>query len=225
MKPEKVARTQKAYYGGLFHEHGPAVDAVASGKQIYKDLRYEKLSQVFHHDSELTLHDVGFGLGHYYEFLKTCFPHKKIYYSGSEVTPEFVAFCKERYPGCEFFERDLAEKAYDDRYDYLVFGGTFYHLVDTPKDEFAEYVKQMLSNAFKMCRRGISFNFITGFCEYFYDDLFYGNVDDVVSFVAKNLSRFFILDHGYPLYEFTMMVYKENYIEKLYPQPEFAKYF
>jgi len=225
MKPKSITKAQKDYYAGLLHKHGPTVDAVASSNQVYKDLRYEKLSQVFHRDSELTLHDVGFGLGHYYEFVKTRFPNKRIHYSGSEATPEFVAYCKEHYRECNFFERDLAEKAYDERYDYLIFGGIFYHLVDTPKDVFAEYVKQIIFNGFKMCRCGISFNLLSGFCEYFNDDLFYGNIYDIVSFVVKNLSRFFTVDHGYPLYEYTMSVYKKDYIAKLYPQAEFAKYY
>jgi hypothetical protein len=173
----------------------------------------------------LTLHDVGFGLGHYYEFIRARFPSKTVHYSRSEVTPEFAAYCREHYPECQFFERDLAEKAFEDRYDYLVLAGTFYHLVDTPADEFARCAKHVISNAFAMCRRGIAFNFVTGFCEFFSDDLFYCNVEEMIHYVANNLSRFYTLDHGYPLYEYTMAVFKPEYVKRVHPEPDFAKYF
>ena len=221
---DEIRKSQSAYYNGLFASYGPTVDAVASGKQVYKDLRYEKLSQVFQYDTELTLHDVGFGLGHYYEFLKARFPDKTIVYSGSEVVPEFVTYCVTHYPTCVFHERDLAQQAFADRYDYLVFGGTFYHLAGTPREMFGEYAKRALLNAFGMCRRGIAFNFLTGFCDYFYDHLYYAVVSEAVTFVAENLSRFFTLDHAYPLYEFTMCVYKESYVASRYPGEEFDKY-
>lgn len=84
---KSIAQLQADYYGNLFEKHGPGVDAVASGQQVYKDLRYEKLSRLFCGDDLFSIHDVGFGIGHYYEYLKSRFPEKNIIYSGSEVTP------------------------------------------------------------------------------------------------------------------------------------------
>lgn len=222
---KKVAGTQEKYYGELLDRFGAGVDAVASGKQIYKDLRYKKLSQVLADDNDFTVHDVGFGVGHYYEYLKQQFPDKKFEYSGSEVTKGFVEHCDKAYPDDKFYHRDLAETSFDDKYDYLIFGGTFYHKVDTPDDEFTKFVEAILPNAFAMSKKGISFNFITEHVDFQYPDLYYGEIEKITRFVVNNLSRYFTIDHAYPLYEFTMCVYQEDYVKSLYPQEEFAKYY
>lgn len=222
---KKVAESQEKYYGDLFNQHGAGVDAVASGKQIYKDLRYKKLSKLFEEDDNFTVHDVGHGVGHYYEYLRLQFPEKKFVYSGSEITGSFVEHCKKEYPEMQFFHRDLAEKAFEDKYDYLVFGGTFYHKVDVNDEDFIKFTESILANAFKMANKGISFNFISEHVDYRYPDLFYGEIERVTRFVVKNLSRFFTIDHAYPLYEFTVCVYQESHIASQYTSEHFKKYF
>lgn len=224
-KMKTIRRGQESYYDSLLEKHGISVDAVASGKQIYKDLRYAKLCQLFHHDAEFSLHDVGFGLGHLYEYMKQQWPEKKIDYSGSEVTPKFVDYCLERYPDSSFQLRDLAESVPSEQYDYLVFGGTFYHLIDSNPEDFWSYVKQMLTNAFACAKKGIAFNLITSYVDYQLDGLFYADIHSVTDFVAKDLSRYFQIHHNYPLYEYTVLVYKEDAIAQQFPQEEFLKYY
>lgn len=224
-KSEDVSKKQEDYYGSLFQKHGAGVDAVASGEQVYKDLRYEKLSAVFADDRDFSIHDVGFGLGHYYEYMKHTRPGLAFTYSGSEVTRSFVDHCQKAYPDLSFFHRDLAKKAFEEKYDYLIFGGTFYHKVDTPDADFEEFIFSILQNAFAMARKGISFNFITDFVDYRYEDLYYAKIAAISKFVRHNLSRFFTIDHSSPLFEFTVSVYTEDHISEKYPDKAFHKYF
>ena len=191
----------------------------------YKNLRYERLSKVFERDSEFSIHDVGFGVGHYLEYLRTEYPDRNIAYSGSEVTKEFVEFCIKEYPENRFYNRDLSEKTYKDLYDYLIFGGTFYHILDDQNEAFAKFIKAILTNAFKMSNKGIAFNFISEFVDYKYDGLYYQSIDSITNYIVNNLSRHFIIDHSSPLYEFTVCVYKEKYIKSCYPGKEFQKYY
>lgn len=224
-RPEDVIKNQKAYYGGLFQKHGPTVDAVASGKQIYKEMRYKKLSQVFGDDHEFSLHDVGMGLGHYYEYLRRNFPDRQITYSGSEVVSEFYDYCQRHYPECKFFLRDIGEGDYPDRYDYLVFGGTFYHPCETSRSDWERFMFCILSKAFSMAQRGIVFNVITQYCDFYEKGLYYCNISKILDFITDELSRFFVIDHAYPLYEMTVMVYRQDVIQQQYPEPEYEKYF
>jgi hypothetical protein len=222
---EDIRKGQASYYGKLFEQHGPGVDAVASAKQTFKDLRYEKLAAILAPDDDVTVHEIGFGLAHFHEFVKQTMPTKKVRYSGSEVTPHFVDYCKERYPESQFFLRDIAEGTPKDRYDYVVFAGTFYHMAGSSSAEYFTYVKKMLENAFAMCERGMVVNFITGYVDYVKDDLFACDVKEMIDFTVKRLSRFFKIDHGYPLFEYTLSVYKEGYVKQRYPAEDFAKYF
>ena len=219
-----AATAQSRYYGSLFDEHGAGVDAVASGNLIYKDLRYRMLADVFGADQEFSVHDVGFGLAHFHAFLKRELPNRRIAYSGSEVTEQFVQYCRERYSGIKFDHRDIADGPFNDRYDYLIFGGTFYHLVDVSPAEFQEYAFSLIENAFAMCHRGVAFNLITEHVEYRRDDLFYCNMIDLLNFITTRLSRFFTIHHNYPLYEYTVCVFREPYVASNYSDPEFAKY-
>lgn len=221
----ELSRAQEAYYGDLFGKHGVGVDAVASGKQIFKDLRYRKLSEVFEGDTNFTLHDVGFGLGHYLEYLNLNHAELGIVYSGSEVTRSFVDHCRTAHPDLAFHHRDLAVRPFEEAYDYLVFGGTFYHQVDASHEEFTEFVQGVLRHGFECARRGMAFNFITDFVEYKYPDLYYCRIGEMIDFVVSNLSRYFVVDHAVPLYECTFKVYREDRIRTDFPDPDFHKYF
>jgi len=220
-----IAERQAHYYGDLFEKHGAGIDAVASGRQVYKDLRYERLAMVFARDESCSVHDVGFGLGHFYEFLKVRYPKKTISYSGSEVTPQFVEYSRKAYPEAAFYLRDLTEGPFPERYDYLIFAGMFYHLAGSSAAEFGEFTRQMLRNGFASANRGIAFNFVTGYVDYRYDDLFYGDLPEIIEFVSRNLSRFFTIDHATPLYEYTVCVYREEYLASVYSDDAFSKYF
>ncbi len=225
MNDESIKKSQADYYGDLFKKFNFSPEAVASGKQIYKDLRYEKLSKVFDGDGCFSLHDVGMGLGHYHEYLLQKFPEKNIQYSGSEVVEDFYTFCKEKYPDRQFYLRDLSASAPDDRYDYLVFGGTFYHMCGIPRKDWEKYIFKMIRNAFTMAKKGIAFNFITEFCDFYEKELYYCNIQKLLNFITDDLSRFFIIDHAYPLYELTMYVYKEAIVKDRYPEQDFQKYY
>lgn len=224
-KPDDISGKQAAYYGGLYEKHGASVDAVASGLQVYKNLRYEKLSAVFARDSSCSVHDVGFGLGHYHEFIKSAYPDKSVDYSGSEVTPHFVEHCRQVYPDGAFFLRDLSTSPSPERYDYFIFGGTFYHLAGSAPHDFQQFMERMLSNAFASADRGIAFNVITGYSDFRSEDLFYADLPAVLEFVVGKLSRFFTIDHAAPLYEYTVCVYREEYISRVHPDAAYNKYF
>jgi len=216
---------QKKYYGELYEKHGYSPKAVASGEQIYKDLRYKYLSNVFGNNLAFSLHDVGFGLGHYWEYLKNEYSDRKVEYSGSEVVPAFVKFCEDKYPEGRFYLRDILSSPDTEKYDYIVFGGTFYHLAGISSEKMLEYVLMMLQKAFSMCRRGVVVNFVTSYCEYSSDDLFYCSPAFMLDYVVRNISRFCTIEHNSPLYEFTLCIYKSEYVEEEYPQDEFKKYF
>ena len=217
--------SQSKLYQDMFDKHGPSVNAVASGDQIYKNLRYKKIINLFSDDADFSVHDVGFGLGHFWEYMQRELSGTRILYSGSEVTEQFVSYCKAHYPEMDFRFRDLADGPFEDKYDYLVFGGTFYHLAETPSQDFQKYIFSLIENAFSMSRRGVSFNLITEYVDYRRNDLFYCSMPKLLEFLNSRLSRFFTIHHNYPLYEYTVCVYQETYIKSKYPQANFEKYF
>ena len=222
---EDISARQSAYYGDLYERHGDSVDAVASASQTFKDLRYERLCRVFDQDRSFTIHDVGCGLGHFHEFLKHRHPDRLIEYSGSDVTPGFVDHCRQHYPDLSFELRDLSAAPFPERYDYLIYAGTFYHLAGSRESEFRDFLHCMLRNGFACANRGIAFNLITSHVDYRLPDLFYAELSGLTDFIVRDLSRFFTIDHSSPLFEYTACIYKSGAIRKHHPQNEFDKYF
>ena len=221
-----VSSLQSDYYSALLKKYGDDdVKSVASGNPEAKYVRYRQLSGIFSQDASFTLHDVGFGLGHYYDFIKERFPEKAITYSGSEVTTEFVTHCREKYSGAEFLHRDLSSQPFEEAYDYFIFAGTFYHSAGASKAEFKDWLKCFLVNCFANTKRGMAFNLVTSYVEYQTDDLFYFDLGELLDFVVSDLSRFFEIHHASPLYEHTIYVYKQDYIASVNPESAFDKYF
>jgi hypothetical protein len=222
---DEVSKKQAEHYQGLLEKHGASVDAVASARQEYKDLRYKSLSSVFGQDNNFSLHEIGFGLGHYYEYLKANFPDRAISYTGSEVTPAFLEHCQEKYPACGFDNHDYALEKSNRVYDYIILPGVFYQLGASDPLKFSEFVHRMLINSWNSARRGMAFNMISSQVNYRYDHLFYADSSEMLVFVSKKLSRFLQFDQSSPFFEFTICVYRKEYIKAKFNDECFSKYF
>lgn len=218
-----IGNLQAAYYSNLLSLHGAGVDAVASGNIEYKRLRYERLCAVIGPEPEFSVHDVGFGLGHLRAYLHQRFPDQGVEWSGSEVTPEFVDHVRAIDPDAPIMLRDLADSAGEDRYDYLILAGTFYHLADANTNEFMSFMESLVRNCWKMCRNGLAFNVVTDIVDYRIDGLFYPEFGKVIEMV-RSLTRFFEIDHATPLYEYTVRMYKPEVLENKYRNPLYSKY-
>jgi hypothetical protein len=222
---KKTSSRQTIHYSKLFNIHGNSVKSVASGKKTYKDMRYEKLSQIFLDDNNFSIFDVGFGLAHFYEYLEKHHKNKNIIYSGSEVVREFYEKCSNKYTHLDFNMHDLSIKPLSKKYDYLIFGGTFYQLAGSKKKEFEKYARRMLINGFKSCSKGIAVNFITDKVDYRIKGLYYENLGKITDFIETNISRFYTVEKSYPLFEFTITIYKEDIIKSKFKKKAFKKYF
>ena len=65
-----------------------------------------------------------------------------------------------------------------------------------------------LRHMFAACDVGIAFNAITDVVDYRSDDLWYSNAGEMLRFCQTELSRHVTLRHDYPLYEYTVYVYR-----------------
>lgn len=222
---KSVRESQEEIYRELYNTFRGAPMAVSSESINHKKLRFEKICEIFNEDIEASVHDVGMGIADLYEFINKRFYDKKIIYSGSEILMEYVEESRVRYPEINFFHRDIAEKPFTDTYDYLLMSGVFHQRRDTPIREWEQFAQRIIYNAFLMCKKGIAFNFISPYVDFYQTQVYYCNLSKFINFINDELSRFFEIRHNYALFEFTIFVYKESYIKTKYPQQEFQKYF
>lgn len=199
--------------------------AVSSESYAHKQLRYQQISKVFEGDQNISIHDIGMGLSDYYFYLKQYIPMLKFEYSGSDILEEYCVESKIRCPDQYFYLRDISEKPYQDRYDYIIMSGLFHQRRNTTIPQWERYSHSLISNAFAMCNKGIAFNYITSFVDFYQTEVYYCNIPKLLNFIVDRLSRYFVILHNYALYELTILVYREEHVRSMYKQPEFQKYF
>jgi hypothetical protein len=165
------------------------------------------------------------GLGAFGSYLGERHQHRKIAYSGSEILPEFVEGARQTHPSSEFFLRDITEQPGPETYDYVILSGVFHQRRQTSIPDWEKFSRQLLRNSWSMCSKGLAFNFISPFVDFYQTEVYYANLPRVLQFVSEELSRFFVVNHSFALFEFTMLVYREGVFKERDSAPEFRKYF
>lgn len=222
----KTRESQENIYRELYEKHKGTPMAVSSESVNHKQKRFEMICGIFADDNEpVTVHDVGMGLADLGKYIQANFPDKHIEYSGTEILDEYVNEARLTFPDSVFYNRDLAESDFQDRYDYLLLSGVFHQRRESSIRDWEKFSQNILRNTFKMCTKGIAFNFISPFVDFYQTQVYYANLPKLINFINDDLSRFFEIKHNYALYEFTVYVYQEAYIKEKSPQPEFQKYF
>ncbi|HRH70948.1 MAG: class I SAM-dependent methyltransferase [Flavobacteriales bacterium] len=216
---------QERIYKELFEKHKGTTMAVSSESPAHKRLRFGRITDIVAADNDFTIHDVGMGLADMYPFLKERFPEKRFVYSGTEILQEYVTASVERFPDLVFHHRDIADQAFADRYDYVVMSGVFHQRRGSSIRDWEAFAQNIIRNSFRMCRKGIAFNFISPFVDFYQTQVYYSNLPKLINFINDDLSRFFEIKHNYALFEFTVFVHTEEHVRSMYPEPEFAKYF
>jgi len=222
---KSIVEDQKEHFKNLYKKNRGEPDAVASETYKHKKLRYSKLIDLFPDESDFTVYEVGYGLGHFYEYLEQNFESKRFTYSGSEIVREYHEYCTETYdPVGEFELRNILQDPPSNKFDYVIMSGVFHQISDASKESWEEYMYNILKKSFSISTKGIAFNFLTEYVDYKNDGNYYVDISNMIRFSNEQLSRFFELQHDYPLFESTMYVYKPEFITEIYPQDAFQKY-
>lgn len=221
----KTRTSQEKIYKELYEQHKGTPMAVSSESWNHKHTRFTMICDIFQNDNNITVHDVGMGIADMGIFIKSEFPDKNIQYSGTEILDEYVEEAQKRFPNSKFYNRDVAEQSFEDRFDYLLLSGVFHQRRDSSIRDWEKFSHQILKNSFEMCNKGIAFNFISPFVDFYQTQVYYCNLPKLINFINDDLSRFFEIRHHYALFEFTVYVYKEDFIKSKNHQSEFQKYF
>ena len=147
-----------------------------------------------------------------------------IRYSGSDILPEFIQHCQERWPEQPFILADIAHESQKiENHDYLCLSGTFHTKGSNAIDKWEPFVSQSMHNMFALARKGISVNFLTTEVDYQEQSLYYRDPREALDWCLTHLSRFVEIRHAVPLYEYSLFVYKTEFLEQCYP--EYTRYF
>ncbi len=224
---QEILNSQFGFFSDLFNKHGDTPQGVSSESSAHKNLRYEILANpIFREiESKVSVHDVGMGVGTFLEYLKRNFSEDMFEYSGSEIVKEYVEYSRLKFPNIDIKLGDIVTNDFGNEYDWLILSGVFHQRLNVDDTSWLKYFSETIIAAFELSKKGIAFNVVSPFVDYKLPNIYYADLKQIMELITSRLTRFFTIQHAYPLYECTFHVYKSESIAREFNEIEFKKYF
>lgn len=201
---EKVAQ----FYDQAIVRYGAVSQGVNWKDPREQELRFAYLAEILNDErAPISVADIGCGYGALFDYLAG-HGHKVREYVGYDVAPAMVESARARLAGRP--EASFVQGAALDRdVDYAFASGTFN--VKLGQDDLAwrKLVERTLENMNARTHRGFAFNVMTDRVDWRDEALFYANASEFLDLCLKKFSRHVRLLHDMPLYEWTMLVFKQ----------------
>lgn len=207
------------YYERLFEEHGYHWRSLDWKDPEGQKARYAVLFAIvslFSKTKDISILDLGCGLGHFYAYLKDSklIKNYRINYTGYDISPKLVEAAKQKYPEANFEVKDILEGYFTKRFDFVICSGIF-NIILSDLAEHDSFVKEMLKRMYDISLLGVAVNFLSisgisyaasGARE---EDsrYYYFKPEDMVNF-SRIFSPRFILRQDYHPCDFTMYLIK-----------------
>ena len=204
---DEVLDPVAAYYAARLREHGETARGVDWNSEASQALRFDKLLEVCRGDPAFSLLDYGCGYGALLDHLGSGWPGCR--YSGYDVAAEMVEAARRRHGAQASFTPAVQDLRV---HDYVVASGIFNVKLATPAAAWHDYVLRTLDHLNTLGRCGFSFNLLSLYSEpeKRRDNLYYGDPRELFDHCKRLCSPRVALLHDYPLYEFTILVRREE---------------
>lgn len=198
------------HFSELVTKYGDGPLSVQWSDEETQKKRFQVLCQIADISSSKVL-DFGCGNGALVQYLLEELSFKGEYV-GLDVSSKMINLCKNKFSKFRFEVQDILETPLKERFDYILISGIFNQKVG--QDE--ELTHQLLQTLFKQTNKGLAFNSISTYVDYFTEDLNYLNPDAMFKFCKEKLTPQVTLRHDYLLrhdclpYEYTMYLFKSE---------------
>lgn len=210
-----VSKELELHYSRLFSEHGPSPQGVDWGEDEAKARwRYDRMLNVVGPVQEAqdkpSLLDVGCGYGGLYQQVV----EKKIpvAYTGIDVADNMIAWAAANLASARFIRGDVLDFQFEETFDYVVCNGILTQKLNVPALQMDVFAAQLIRRMFTLCRVGIAFNVMTTKVNYFSNNLYYRNPAELLAWCLSEMTQFVKLDHAYPLFEYTLYLYRQPHL-------------
>ena len=158
---EKIAE----YFEGLLEKHGDhylSLDWKSKESQMARFSAILDIISFTEKKENISILDVGCGIGHFYEFLSSndLIKQFKIKYEGIDISGKMTDFAKKKFPGIDFKQVDLINDKFDKKYDYVMCSGAF-NIRMADLAEHKDSVNKMISRMYNLCSCGVAVNFLS----------------------------------------------------------------
>ena len=158
-------------------------------------------------DVDSTLLDFGAGCGGLLDYIQDNSVNVK--YSALDISSKFCSIIQDKHPDISVYHLDIIRSGTNKLpvFDYILFNGVFTEKRSLTDDQMWDFMTSVITAMFKHCKYGIAFNVMTNVVDYKEDHLFYLSVDKLTQFLKQNLSRKYVINQSYGLWEYTVYLY------------------
>ncbi len=206
----EITNKLKQHYEATFRENGPTPQGVDWGTDASRlALRYEKMLAVISQNSARapSLLDVGCGFGGLLDYARL--KGLELDYTGIDVAENMIQWACDTCPDAKFILGDIFEYEFDQCFDYVVCNGILTQKLDVSGSVMDQFAARLIKQMYELCNMGIAFNVMTTKVNFFSNNLYYRNPAELFAWCFSEITPFIRLDHAYPLYEYTLCLYRE----------------
>lgn len=204
---DQILNTVNEYYTGKIKTFGATPQGVDWNGEESQFLRFEQLAQNLLAEKEkVSVLDYGCGYGSLLGFLER--KGVAVEYTGFDISESMLREAAKTFPGSQ--HNWISEIDPQKKYDYVLLSGIFNVKLQAAENAWVAYIEKTLAEVNALARKEFSFNILTSYsdAEYMRDYLYYASPESWFGYCKRHFSKQVVLNHGYPLYEFTIQVIK-----------------
>jgi SAM-dependent methyltransferase len=209
---DPIIEAYRKHYAATFARHGATSRGADWGEWPDVHIRYGKMLEVIEParaaQATVSLLDVGCGFGGLLDYAKS--RGITIDYTGIDLIPEMIDHASANHPDAEFTVGDIFTLPESQSFDYAICNGILTLKLETSILQMDQFARRLIRQIFSVARRGIAFNMMSSHVNFMVPHLYYKNPLEMIAYCSMELSRRFRLDHAYPLYEYTIYVYRDD---------------
>ena len=164
----------------------------------YADVDTNKVSAIL---------DFGAGCGGLLDYIQ----HNSINikYSALDISSEFCSLIQKKHPNISVYQIDIIKDGTFKLpiFDYIICNGVFTEKRSLTDDEMWNFMTSIITKMFKHCKKGIAFNVMANIVDYREPHLFYLSLDKLTLFLKQELSRKYVINQSYGMWEYTVYLY------------------
>ena len=211
MGMKDISLTLGDHYSKTFQEYGATPKGVDWGDSIADHaLRLDRMLAVLQLGAKdnPSMLDIGCGYGSLLDVIKE--RGYSIDFHGVDICPSMIEFAKSKHEDAKWTVGDVLDTDFPMQFDYVVCNGILAQKLGTSNRDMDKFLITLIKKMFNLARTGIAFNVMTTHVNYMVDNLYYRNPVELLGWCMSELSSHIRLDHAYPLYEYTLYLYKDT---------------
>lgn len=194
------------YYKQTFRDYGATPKGVDWNGEKSQFLRFERILRGIELSDGASILDFGCGYGSLTNLLRV--QNLELDYFGYDAVPEM--FKDIQFHASKLREIYFSEAEKLATYDWIVASGVFNVKRDATIEDWEDYIVDTIRHLESIANKGLAFNLLS-LCsdeDKRKDHLYYASPFELLAKIGLSRRREILIDHNYPLWEFTVTIRK-----------------